>query len=52
MTDEQYEDALRRICELMEMPDMMPDQGAEFDRLIAETENYERINYPIRGNEL
>ena len=51
MTDEQYENALRRICELMGMPDMTPDQGAEFDRLLIATEDYERLHYPIGEDE-
>ena len=47
MTDEQYIAATKRIYELMRLSDMTPEQGAEFDRLLIATEEYERLHFPI-----
>ena len=47
MTDEQYIAATRRIWELMELPDLTPEQGAELSRLAEMVDDYEGRHFPM-----
>ena len=47
MTDQQYIEATKRIWELMNLPDLTPEQGAELSRLAEAVDDYESIHFPM-----
>ena len=48
MTDAEYERAIKRIYELIDMdPDPLSKEGQELERLADIVEQYEEIHFPI-----
>lgn len=50
MNEQQYCVAVQRIAELMDTPNLTPQEDAELDRLVAQAEEYEKEHYGAAFN--